>query len=181
MTTTTRYRDGSVTVTLDGGLRDFVRQAVEASLKIPLQVMEAEAQQVADAAAARWYTEVTRRTGKSGDIQVVTTVTTEEVRVSIGSTDDRRSKGAKVAAWFVRAPGPLSQVERKATREEYAAARAAGKKHWDAYWVREDNPRASDGHFLLQTLVRKPGMALSKALAQRLAERLAVAMAEGAR
>lgn len=170
---TTRYRDGAVTVTLDGGLEAFVRKAVEASLRVPLSVLEAEAEVVAAEGRGKWYKEVNRRTGRSGDIRVVTTVSTTEVRVSIGSTDTRLDKRGRAAALFVRAPGPLSQLQRRATKEEYRQARAAGKSHGSALWVSYDNPKRSDGHFLIQTLVRKPGQALAKATAQKLSVALA--------
>jgi hypothetical protein len=95
----TRYTEGGVTVTLDGADEVMVRQLLEGALGGCLAVMEREAEAVALAARREWYgpTGVTRITGKGGDIVALTTVDTakDEVRVSVGSTDDRTVRAYK--------------------------------------------------------------------------------------
>jgi hypothetical protein len=83
-----RYKDGDVTVTISGDLERFVVDAARKAGAAALDVMEAEAEDVARMASADWYNHVQRETGKSGDIQVITTITPEQVKVSVGSTDD---------------------------------------------------------------------------------------------
>lgn len=162
----TRYRDGDVTITLSGDLEGFVRRAADAALGGALAVIEAEADEVAATAREQWYRQVTLRTGKSGQIARITVISDDYVRVSVGSTDTRPAKGGKSAALFVRRPGPLSQVERKATDAEYNARRSAGMAPPDAFWIKQDNPKAADGAYLLSELVKKPMKARKTKLAK---------------
>lgn len=179
---TLRYDDGSVTVTLDGGLEDFVRRALDAAGGETVRIMEAAAEEVRAKAAADWYapgTGVTRRTGKSGDIQVITTVSPDEVRVSVGSPDIAKAK-------HVHRPGRLSTVAIEITQTEYKATRAKGgaqadlvfharKDRPDAgvkagnYYRLDGSPKAADGKFLVPELVRKPMRAKIKAITPDLA------------
>lgn len=183
---TTRFTDGNVTVTLDGDLEALVRRAVEAAGGETLRVMEAAAEEVAAKARAEWYadgTGVKRETGKGGDIQVVTTVRHDEVRVSVGSTDLARAK-------YVHRPGRLSVVLREISREEYAAEKAKGGS-WAAmvfraarnqtddgvvsghYYQRVPNPHAADGKYLLPELVTKPMRLKVKAITPELGKAIA--------
>lgn len=164
-----RYTDGNVTVALTGELEAFVRRALETAQGETVRIMEAAAEDIAAKARAEWYdpdANVTRRTGKSGQIEVVTTVSDTEVRVSVGSTDLSKAK-------FVRRPGRLSTVAVEISAAEYNRAQAAGgasaklvfrarTARPDAgveagkYYRIEGNPRAGDGRFLLAELIRKP-------------------------
>lgn len=165
---TTVYRSGSVSVSLDEGLANFVRQAAEAASGGALSILEREAETVAQSARADWYGPdgVKRRTGTSGDIAVVTVVTDDEVRVSVGSTDLEKAK-------YVHRPGPLSRTVREITEADYWQAKRAGGIQADLVfaarkgdskrgivagrWYRSvANPLASDGKYLLAELIRKP-------------------------
>jgi hypothetical protein len=166
-----RYSEGGVTVTLDGTeMEDLVRRALDAAAGETVRVMEAAAQEVANDAQRDWYaagTGVTRRTGRSGNITVITTVSDDEVRVSVGSTDTdlvRNARGALAPrAAVVRRPGPLSLVDElvdqgtwwewKKARKPVGKPGTAGEKNWT---IRVPNPNASDGKFLVQELIRKP-------------------------
>ena len=167
-----RYREGDVTVTLDGQLEAWVRSALTKSAGAVVKEMEAEAQKVADQAKADWYGArgVTRRTGQSGDIRVVTTVTPTEVRVGIGSTDVRQARGRFVAV-YVRRPAALSLIRKEVDNDTWWATpkemranyrpRRAGKENpadpaGSGPYIYELNPLASDGKKLMEEFVRKP-------------------------
>lgn len=159
----TTFSDGTVTVTLDDRLDAWARSFLSDAERQALAVLEREAEAVKVAAEAQWYQQVTRRTGRSGDLQVVTRIdgSTGNVRVSLGSTDTR-AVGSKPVPVLVHRPGPLSEVRKEITRAEYTAARKAGDRkvvhaRKDGKFYRySDNPKASDGRFLLVELVRKP-------------------------
>lgn len=163
----TRYRDGAVTVTLDGALEDLVKRAVDAAGGESVRVLQRRAEEVAAKARADWYakgTGVNRKTGKSGDVQVVTTVSPSEVRVSVGSTDTEMV-GTKPRALLVHRPGRLSLVEKLVTRDEWWAWKRArkpvgkpGTKGGADWVVYEANPDASDGKYLVPELLRKPAV-----------------------
>lgn len=157
--------------TLDGGLARLTDTIVEAAKTETLRVLVDVATSVEVTAEASWYGPpgVTRRTGASGDIAVVSEVTADGVRVSVGSTDVARAR-------FVHRPGPLSTVPAPVSQEEYWANKRAGgatrKLYFHARTNRPDqgvvaggyyklvpNPKASDGKYLLQELVGKPGRA----------------------
>lgn len=183
---TLRYTDGSVTVTLDEGLEDLVRRALDAAAGATVQVMERAAEKVAAQARADWYaadTGVTRQTGSSGDVRVVTTVTPDEVRVSVGSADLTKAR-------YVHRPGPLSTVAEEISEADYYAAKRAGglrastvfhARQSDAgrgvvagkYYKRVPNPRAGDGKFLVVELVRRPMTAKVKAITPELGRAIA--------
>lgn len=166
---TLRYTDGPVTVTLDGGLEALVRKALDAAGGEALRIVEELAEGVADEAGDKWYqpgTGVTRRTGKSGRIAVVETVSESEVRVRVGSVDVDKAK-------FVHRPGRLSTSVEEITQTAYKAERAKGgaaaklvfhaRKDDEAagvkkglYYRKVHNPLASDGKYLLPELVSKP-------------------------
>ena len=182
----TRYKSGDVTVTLDGGLEAFVRKALEAAGGETLRIMEAAGTELATKARSDWYggDGVTKRTGSSGDIVDVTTVSDREVRVSIGSTDLKKAK-------YVHRPGRLSTRDVEITDSEYWAAKRAGgteaqtvfraRKAGKAgsgievgrYYRSESNPKASDGKFLLAEFIRKPAAAKIKAITPELGRAIA--------
>lgn len=175
----TRFRDGSVTVTLDEGMERFVRGLLSAAETETVATLEAEATIVADYAREQWYRRVERETGQSGDIGTVTTIdgARGEVRVSVGSRDPRKDKRGRPAVAFVRAPGPLSLVLKRVDHKQYWAT-PAGMRHKYPF-ILEPNPAASDGSYLLQTLIRTPMKRRVKAMAAGLASQI-VARASGA-
>lgn len=141
---TMRYSDGMATVTLDGALEAFVRSALSTVERAALAVMEDHAAELAATARREWYgpSGVDRETGKSGDIQVVTTVDAARgvVRVSIGSTDTRKAgKTSKPLAAFVHQPWGSSLRAKAVTREEWFAWRSKGAPVLpppdDAWWA----------------------------------------------
>lgn len=91
---TVRVRSGGVTATITGIESATIRAMIGRAMGGALKVMEDRAEELAADARREWYgpNGVNRETGKSGDIQVVTTADLDrgEVRVSIGSTDDRK-------------------------------------------------------------------------------------------
>jgi hypothetical protein len=171
----TRFTDGNTTVTLDGAMEDLVRRALDAAADV--RVLEDRASRVATGARSAWYapgTGVTRRTGTSGDVETVTTVSETEVRVSIGSMDLAKAK-------YVHRPRMLSLTKVEVTREvywntpkklraNYKPLKADAKKGRKADegvgpYIWQHNPLASDGKFLLPELVRKPAaVALQEAI-----------------
>jgi len=186
-----RFRDGDVTVTLDGGLEAFVRKALDAAAGETVRLMEAAAEEVASKARATWYgtsnLSVQRRTGKSGDIRVFTTVSDTEVRVSVGSTDLEK-------AIYVHTSGPLSQVAVEITKAEYDKRKSAARRDnvvggggvfkarrtnmsygiiKDHYYAIEMNKRAGDRKYLVPNLIRKPMKAKIKAITPALGKAIA--------
>lgn len=184
-----RYSDGSVTVSLDGSeMEAIVRRALDAAGGETLRMMEAAAEEVAANARSDWYapgTGVTRKTGKSGDVQVVTTVSDTEVRVSVGSTD-AEMVGSKPRAVLIHRPGRLSTRLVEITDAEYRRAKEQGgipakmvfRSRRDdpkkgvkkgLCYRSEHNPLASDGKFLVPALIRSPMSIKVKAIAPELA------------
>lgn len=168
MSSSLRFTNGSVTVTLDAGMEAFVRKALDAAAGETVRILETAAEEVRAKSAADWYGSdgVVRRTGSSGDIQAGTTVSGTEVRVRVGSPDLKKAK-------FVHRPGPLSTAAVEITRREYEAEKKAGgtaaKLVFRAKSDKKDrgvvadrcyrivgSPAASDGKYLLQELVGKP-------------------------
>jgi hypothetical protein len=161
-----RYRDGGVTVTLSGDLLTGVDAAIRRAMGGALEVMETEAEAVARKARAAWYGAdgVTRRTGKSGDIQPITTIDAakQEVRVGVGSTDTRTA-GRKPVWVFVHRPAPTSAIQVEVGRAEYFATPDALKARYPFVW--KPNPGASDGKNLMAVYIRAPIKAALPAVA----------------
>lgn len=181
----TVYRQGGVEVTLDVDIEALIRQAASAATGGALEAMEAAAEEVAADARRQWYgppTGVTRETGQSGEIEVVTTVNDEEVRVSLGSTDTRRA-GGKPLVVYVRRPRRTSMVDEEITAAEYHRLRREGKEahHLQSgKYVRPVlNPAASDGKFLLAELIRNPMKRRSKQLAAEIGRAIAARTRRG--
>ena len=186
----TRFRDGDTTIILDGALEELVTRAVEAAGGEAVRILQARAQTLARAASAQWYapgTGVKRRTGKSGDIQVVTTVSSTDVRVSVGSTDTALV-GSKPRAALIHRPSRASLKAVATSQGEWWRQKRAGlpvgpsgtygKEDW---YVLISNPDASDGKYLIPELIRKPGAALLEAAAPEIAAALQAQLAGGAR
>jgi hypothetical protein len=170
-----RVREGGVTVTIDDGLDRFVRGLISRTETSLVRAMREELREVAAEARAAWYGPrgVTRQTGASGDIVVVETVDIdrEELRFSVGSTDDRTSRGKPVPV-YVHRPGRLSTVLRECTVAEYFAAPKSMRGPWLPGNPRKPqlfrpNPKASDGKPILAEFVKRPTKAAVKAIASR--------------
>ena len=110
-------------------------------------------EQVAGNARARWYEQVDRRTGKSGDIRASVEVDGDRIRLRVGSTDERRA-GGKPLVVYVHRPGAYSLVEVKVSAREWHAAPPEQRGRFG--FLKKLNPKASDGKYLLQELVNKP-------------------------
>jgi hypothetical protein len=182
-------RDG-ITVSLDDGWDAAVRQLLSAAQTETIRVLERAGDEEAAKAEAAWYSAagVTRRTGRSGYIERVTTFDASkgEVRVSVGSADTRLDpQKRKPTPLFVRRPGRLSVVRRVVTQGEWWAWKKAGKPvapriRGAAPWqIEVPNPKASDGKFLIVELVRKPVQARIPRLAPELAQAISVKAAKG--
>lgn len=181
---TTQYRDGNVTVTLSGELEGFVTRLLDATQSETVKAARLAADEIATAARAAWYApgSVERETGSSGDIRVVTTIEAArgEIRLSVGSTD-RRTAGGRPVPVYVHRPRATSTILKVVTPREYFAAPASMRGPWKPIGGKRvpqifvPNPGASDGKFLLQTLVRGPvkarvaklGLTISSAIRQR--------------
>lgn len=172
---TTVYRDGDVSVTLSGDLEGWVRRAVEQAAGGVLDVLEREAGEVASRAKADWYNQVEKETGLSGQIGVRTVIDVGrgEVRVSVGSTDDRTAKNGKPLVVYVHRPRPDSLIRKKVDHRTYWDTPPQLRSKYP--YILTKNPLTSDGKFLVPELLRKPmkariaglGPAIAAAVAQR--------------
>jgi hypothetical protein len=189
---TTRYRSGNVTVSLDGGLDAFVRSMVSAAETETVRVLERAAEDVVVKARTEVYGPkgVTRRTGRLGDVQRVTTFdgVLSEVRVGVGFTDTRLDpKRRGRVPYFVRRAGPLSVVRKVVTQREWWAWKKAGKPvaiklRGQAPWqIEVPNPKASDGKSVVVELIRKPVAAKVREVTPALAQAIATRSNKGGR
>lgn len=167
----TRWRDGGVTVVLHDELEAAVRSAMERAAGPALAPLRRRAEDVAAFAGEAWYTLVDRRTGLSGQIDVVETVSMDAVTISVGSTDQRIRKGKPVPA-YVRTPGPSSEKRRRPRTGDDPSKIRKG-------WYYYENPKRQDGRYsLLQVLVLSPMRQQLKAITAELAARLKTEMQE---
>lgn len=177
------FRSGNAEVALDGRLEKLVDELVSRTETESLRVARELAEEVADSARRAWYGPggVRKVTGKSGDIQVreIVNLDTGDVRVSVGSTDDRISGGKPVPV-FVRRPGRLSLVRQPVTREQWFATPKALRANFKSTrndppgtsppYIFVPNPDASDGKKQLNELVKKPTRKGIRKAARRLGE-----------
>lgn len=190
----TRYADGGVSVTLTGADLIWVRKTIERALGATLEIAEREAEQVARSARAEWYARVTKETGASGSIEVITTVDVGkgEVRVAVGSTDATTAgKGGKPRVVYIKAPRADSLIRVQVTPEEYWSTPEPLRANYKPYkanpakgfpadppgsgpYVWKRNPKASDGKNLLETLVKKPMRLKIKELGPEIAKAIAL-------
>lgn len=174
----TRYVDGDVTFDLGGALAAYTQRVLGAMHGGAVALLQAEAEKVAEEATAAWYGPegVKRRTGKSGVVDVVTTVTPLYISVTIGSRDLDKAK-------YVHRPGPLSQLKRAATHADFKSGAAKASPKGDPIAGRGvvlyDNPKASDGKYLLQELVGKPARRIVKRINALLPTEIEARMRQG--
>lgn len=165
---TVRYRDGKVTVELDGGMERFVRRALDGSMSGAVAAMEEPLEAVAAKARSDWYGPdgVTRRTGISGNIQVVTTVdvTRRRVVVAMGALDSRKStsKAGRTGPlpWFI-----FRSRKSGMSPKQFRYLKRIGK--------------LPPKQFLFPRFIRAPGQRAIKGVAQHVASRIAQAVRQG--
>lgn len=119
-------------------------------------------------AEVKWYTQVRRRTGRTGILETALRSRDVKLEAVVSATDQR--------AYVVRRPAALSVIQQQLTNAEYSAAmsqyrktgtlppgvevrRFKGKQPIGLYKVRR-NPLAADGKSLWNELVRKDGRKL---------------------
>lgn len=168
-----QFTSGGAALNLSGDLEGMARRILERASRGAGKLLLQVAEDVQSSASARWYQQVRERTGKSGRIVSTLDIRENSAVVKVGSTDDRVGKGGKPSVVFVRRPGALSTIERPATDAEYHARRSAGMKAGEAYWVRQPNPLASDGGYMLLELVRRPFRAGVKASLSKVKKEIA--------
>lgn len=181
---------GGVTVQVGGELERWLNAVVDATAGVVRHELEANVTALAEAAEQAWYTQVDRRTGESGRLEVGMAVTETEIRASVRSTDTRRVNG-KPVVYYVHRPGPFSTVKRRLSAEEYSELmrvfRETGKVPGDLDYVagphgrplnvaaKRPNPKRADGRYLVPELLSKPGRTLAIRLAKELGPEIAAA------
>lgn len=178
---TVRYTQGLATVGVTFDEERFLRDAMASVSGGVVEAIEAAGEAVASQARRDWYTQVTRRTGRSGDVGTTVTIDTnkEKATVSVGSTDLEKAK-------YVHRPGRLSTVPVEITEKEYRDARAKGgavaatvfharktqpgKTEAGKWYRSEHSPNANDGKYLIGELIRKPMTQAMKALQPQILE-----------
>lgn len=183
------YTNGSVTVSLSGEMEAFVDGLLKKAATASLVTARRLAEEVRDDAERQWYgvNGVRKVTGKSGNIQVTESVNiqTGEVRVSVGSADDRVSGGKPVPV-FIRRAGRLSLVKVEVSHDRYWKTPKSMRANYHPIpgrdprtasgpFIYEPNPKASDGRKMLNEFVKKP---VKKAM-RKAAGELGTAIREG--
>lgn len=164
---TTRYKNGLGSATISHELGDWCKRVLAESEQQTLQLLETEAEKIAENARKSWYTLVDRETGKSGQIDVVTTFDTARGRVTVGvgSLDDRTDpKSGKPTVVFIRSPGRNSTIKESVTREEYYQTPELLRANYQAFpdqagkgpFILAKNPKAGSSKNLLQSLIKGP-------------------------
>jgi hypothetical protein len=169
----TVWREGGVSVVLENDLLAWATAAIHDATNGAAAEVAAILEPVAVKARAEWYGPqgVVKRTGLSGQIEVITTANLDKgvVTVSVGSTDTRTAgKTRALVPSFVHRPKNNATDIKSVTREEFFRAPAStrlgiarvarpaqGIKAGD-WMIRVFSPRASDGKTLLPIYVNKP-------------------------
>lgn len=168
-----RYSQGGVTIELSGELEDFVKRSLSAVEATAIELMERQAQSVAREAEQQWYQQVNKDTGQSGNITTVTTVTDKSVRVDVGSLD-RRMVGGKPLIVYIHRPAPISIVYESVSPAEFWKTPVSMRGKYPT--IKRPNPKAADGKFLLELLIKKPIRQIKKKLGRELGRQIALAM-----
>jgi hypothetical protein len=169
----TVWREGGVSVVLENDLLAWATAAIHDATNGAAAEVAAILEPVAVKARSEWYGPqgVVKRTGLSGQIEVITTANLDKgvVTVSVGSTDTRTAgKTRALVPSFVHRPGRLATDIKGVTREEFfrapastrigiaRVARPAQNIKAGDWMIRVSSPRASDGKTLLPIYVNKP-------------------------
>lgn len=152
-------RTGLLTLNADlGDLERMAREAAAACEDASVADLVARLQPVATSATARWYTQVDRKTGRTGKIAVEVRSTRRGFTiVSIGSTSTAVASNGAPVPRVVHRPRPESKRRRIIAR---GAAIPAGwrviRNAGPNLVIEGPNPKASDGGNVLDDLVVKP-------------------------
>jgi hypothetical protein len=174
-----RVTQGAVTVEIGGELESFVADLVRRTETAAVRSIRDAAEDVRAQAEGEWYDRVQKRTGRTGQIATaeVIDVARGEVRVSVGSTDTRKTaKGGKPIPLYVHEPGRTSTVEVEVDRAVWIKTTKSlrvpiqFRGGQPVYLVRRPNPKAGTGRYLVPTLIRKPMRDRVKAIAQDIAQ-----------
>lgn len=153
---TVRVKSGNASATITGLDASVIRRMIEQGTNGAVKILEEALEPVAANARREWYgpNGVERETGKSGDIQVVTTydLAKSEVRVSVGSTDlstvAKRSGGGHTDAYRVRyihRPSSLTLRAKAVSQEDWWAWKRRGlptlAPPGDPWWSDKDHGR----------------------------------------
>ena len=189
MATVRAFTSGGATITLTGDLEARMRQRVINAEGGMVRVLEAALEPIAAAARSEWYGPrgVRERTGRSGEIDVVTTIDVPkaEARVSIGSLETEQA-GGKPRVVYVHSPGALSTTLKAVDAATYwrtpkeiqfAFRRPKGFKDdqgrppqgFPAIFVGTENAGKGYGA-LLEKLVKAPARKAIKATVKQLAK-----------
>jgi len=184
-----RYRAGAGSVTIGPELEQALDRIAGGAFRAAREGLAAKLDPIAQRAESEWYTQVKRRTGKSGQWASVVEVSDTQVRGYVESLDTRKDKKGRPAWVFVRRPKAISVVELKVDDAEYAEVmaeyRATGKlpPNYEG-WKRADglisnlqriarNPLADDGGSPAQDLVVRPTRAAAKELVKTIGPAIA--------
>lgn len=194
-----RITDGDleirITDNLDAWIDNEYLRASRAMVAGGVEVLEP----VAEAARREWYgpNGVKRNTGRSGNVIVTETidVRSNEVRVAVGSTDTRLVKGndgrSRPRATAIHRPGALSMDWQKVSDSEYwrmyrqneklgrSVYKIRHDKKTGEHWAKKQTDRSSDGAYLLQVYIMKPGRAALKGLARAVGRQMGVVTSGG--
>ena len=125
-------REGGASVTLTGDLETWAIQSMRDATGGAIDILTTTLQPIADTASNEWYGPqgVSRVTGQSGRIEVVSTVDANKgvVRVSVGSTDTREvlvRKAMVPVPSFVHRGYSATTTMKAVSKDEFFAAPAS--------------------------------------------------------
>jgi hypothetical protein len=188
-------REGDMTVRVTDNLDEWVDREIARGIRAVVEAQEEIVNPVAEAARASWYGPegVTRRTGKSGDIIVTTTIDmgAGEVRTAVGSTDTRIVKGrdgrSRPRATAIHRPGALAMEWVEVTESEYwrlfrenerLGRRLNAIKHdkkTGKHYAKKLKDKTSDGAYLLPLFIVNPARRAMRLFNRALGRRIALA------
>jgi len=175
-----KISNGSSSAIVTGDVRKYVERVLNETQDSTVREMRAATEEVRASARSAWYTQVTERSGRSGDIRTAVTIDPEKgnVAVAVGSVDSRVA-GGKPAVVFIHAPFPGSLQQTLVSEEEYTAApshlRAWIDHKKNRYFVWKPPRQPATGKYLLETLVKAPMRKKIKQLAKDIQDRAAKA------
>lgn len=157
----TTFGRGGNQVTVKGDLAQVIDDLLEAAAPVTKRVLGTAAKDIAEAAVTRHYKEVDpgRDSARSGAAYEhgLRLPNTHTIEAFVVNTDPNMK--------YIHRPGPNSTKSRRATATE----RAGGSRPFIHY----PNPKASDGKYLWQELVIKPGKGMTNRIAADLADEIA--------
>lgn len=185
-----RVRSGNCSVEVSPALGRALEGLLQSASGTVARELRDAAEGLAQNAERAWYSQVTKRTGLSGQLGTAVEFTETEVRVSIRSLDTRKAKNGKPVVYYVHRPYALSTRWQRLDRAEYAALlaefRRTGRIPGGVDALLQDgrpvsaqrqvaNPKASDGRFLVPELLTKPARLVVRRLASTLGAEISAA------